>query len=102
FRDAITGEALLRQDLQDDFEKRYGAPYIVIHRSDLHSILLEACRESGVTLLNNVNVTSVETTGGRARVHAADGTIYEADLVLGADGLKSTLRENISSAADQP
>src|SRR5690606_30970357 len=46
FRDAITGKALLRQDLQDEFEKRYGAPYIVIHRSDLHSILLEACRDS--------------------------------------------------------
>src|SRR5690606_13966132 len=31
FRDAITGEALLRQDLQEAFTERYGAPYIVIH-----------------------------------------------------------------------
>lgn len=100
FRDAITGEELTRQTLGGDFEKRYGAPYIVIHRSDLHRILLEACRDAGVTLVTDVAVTSVETVDGRATAHVASGAVYEADAVLAADGLKSTLRREISD--DEP
>lgn len=100
FRDAVSGDVLARHDLQGEFAKRYDAPYIVIHRSDLHTILLEACRERGVTLINNVTVDRVETVGGRARAHATDGAVYEADLVLGADGLKSRLRASVSD--DQP
>jgi 2-polyprenyl-6-methoxyphenol hydroxylase-like FAD-dependent oxidoreductase len=100
FRDALSGEELTRQTFGGDFEERYGAPYVVIHRSDLHRILLDACREAGVTLLNDIKVECVETTGSRARAYAASGEVYEADAVLGADGLKSTLRGTVSD--DQP
>ncbi|HEV7168298.1 MAG TPA: FAD-dependent oxidoreductase [Micrococcaceae bacterium] len=100
FRDALTGEELTRQTLGADFEARYGAPYVVIHRSDLHRILLDACRAAGVALLNDVSVERVETENGRGRAHAADGTVYEADAVIGADGLKSTLREAV--VQDEP
>ena len=100
FRDAVSGEVLARHELQGEFAKKYDAPYIVIHRSDLHTILLEACRERGVTLINSVTVERVETVDGRARAHAADGTVYEADIVLGADGLKSKLRAKLSD--DKP
>jgi salicylate hydroxylase len=96
FRDAVSGEELTRQTLGGEFEERYGAPYVVIHRSDLHRILLEACQESGVTLQNNVKIERVETVGNRARAYAADGEIFEADAVLGADGLKSTLRQSVA------
>lgn len=95
FRDALSGEELARQDLQGDFVERYGAPYIVVHRSDLHRILLEACRRAGVELLNNVRIDAVETRDGGARAHAHDGRVFEADVVLGADGLKSTLRASV-------
>jgi salicylate hydroxylase len=97
FRDALSGEELTRQTLGGDFEQRYGAPYVVIHRSDLHRILLEACQESGVTLQNNVKIERVETTGNRALAYAADGAVFEADAVLGADGLKSTLRGTVAN-----
>lgn len=100
FRDATTGNVLARHDLQGEFARRYDAPYIVIHRSDLHTILLEACRERGVNLINNVVIESVETIDGRAHAHAADGTVYDADILLGADGLKSKLRAQISD--DEP
>lgn len=96
FRDAVSGEELTRQTLGGDFEERYGAPYIVIHRSDLHRILLEACRDAGVTLVNNVKVDRIETVEDRARAFTAAGDVYEADAVLGADGLKSTLRGTVS------
>lgn len=97
FRDAVSGEELTRQTLGGDFEQRYGAPYVVIHRSDLHRILLEACQEVGVTLQNNVKIERVETVGNRARAYAADGAVFEADAVLGADGLKSTLRQSVAN-----
>jgi 2-polyprenyl-6-methoxyphenol hydroxylase-like FAD-dependent oxidoreductase len=96
FRDAVTGEELTRQSLGGSFEERYGAPYVVIHRSDLHRILLEACRDAGVRLVNDVMVETVQTVDGRATARAADGSTYEADVVLGADGLKSTLRPAVA------
>ncbi|UKA51653.1 FAD-dependent oxidoreductase [Arthrobacter sp. FW305-123] len=100
FRDAVTGEELTRQSLHGEFEDRYGAPYVVIHRSDLHRVLLEGCVAAGVNLVNDVTVESVETVDGRGVVHTAAGVDYEADVVIGADGLKSTLRPLVSS--DEP
>ena len=64
----------------------------MIHRSDLHRVLLEACEAAGVRLVNDVMVESVETVNGRGVAHTAAGVDYEADVVIGADGLKSTLR----------
>ena len=96
FRDAVTGEELTRQTLGGEFEERYGAPYVVIHRSDLHRVLLEACQEAGVRLVNDVTVESVETVKGRGVAHTAGGADYEADVVIGADGLKSTLRPAVA------
>ncbi|MCR1162227.1 FAD-dependent oxidoreductase [Paenarthrobacter sp. UW852] len=100
FRDAVTGEELTRQSLRGEFEERYGAPYVVIHRSDLHRVLLEGCEAAGVKLVNDVMVDSVETVNGRGIVHTAAGVDYEADVVIGADGLKSTLRTLVAS--DEP
>lgn len=102
FRDAITGEELTRQSLGAEFEERYGAPYVVIHRSDLHRILLDACSDSGVNLQNGVFVQKVETDGAKARAFAANGDVYEADAVLAADGLKSTLRKAVSEDTPVP
>ncbi|MGG5174425.1 FAD-dependent oxidoreductase [Pseudarthrobacter sp. J1763] len=100
FRDAITGEELTRQTLGGEFEERYGAPYVVIHRSDLHRVLLEGCQAAGVTLVNDVTVQSVETINGRGIAHTVAGVDYEADVVIGADGLKSTLRPLVAN--DEP
>lgn len=102
FRDAISGEELTRQSLGGEFEQRYGAPYVVIHRSDLHRILLEACRDAGVTLVNDVRVQRVETEGDKARAYTSAGEVYEADAILAADGLKSTLRATVSNDSPVP
>jgi salicylate hydroxylase len=96
FRDAVTGEELTRQTLGGEFAERYGAPYVVIHRSDLHRVLLEACQSAGVRLVNDVMVESVETVDGRGIARTASGALYEADVVIGADGLKSTLRPAVA------
>ncbi|GGF38092.1 FAD-dependent oxidoreductase [Subtercola lobariae] len=96
FRDAVTGEQLTDADLRGEFAERYGAPYVVLHRSDLHAILVEAARKAGADLRTNADVVDVETRDDVARVRTSDGTVYRADVVLGIDGLTSSLRRKVS------
>ncbi len=69
FADAVTGRELVHLDLGDAFRERYPAPYVVAHRSDVHRILLDACRRAGVKLLTGRTVERVET-GGCLGAHA--------------------------------
>ena len=91
-KDALDGTELTRLDLHD-LEKRYGSPYIVIHRSDLHGLFLRACQDAGVDLRTSQHVTAYENTGNGARVTLADGITHEAALVVAADGLHSVARK---------
>ncbi|MDX3111708.1 FAD-dependent monooxygenase [Nonomuraea angiospora] len=97
FRDALTGEELTHLDLGEGFRHRYGGPYVVAHRGDLHAVLLRACTDAGVELLNGRHVERVDA--GRARTHCADGEVHEGDVVVAADGLQSVLRAQL--VADQ-
>ncbi|MEU6447665.1 FAD-dependent oxidoreductase [Streptomyces sp. NPDC046979] len=93
-RDALDGRELTRLDLRD-LERRYGFPYLVIHRSDLHGLFLRACRAAGVELLTDRTVVAYEHTDGGARVRLADGRTEEAPLVVAADGLHSVARRQL-------
>ncbi|GAA5153724.1 3-hydroxybenzoate 6-hydroxylase [Pseudonocardia eucalypti] len=97
-RDAVDGSTLTHLDMTDA-ERRYGAPYVVLHRSDLHSILLEACREAGVELVTDALVTDVKRDGGSATA-VGEGRSDTGRLVLAADGLGSRLRGLLSP--DEP
>ena len=90
-RDALDGSELTRLDLTH-LRERYGHPYLVIHRSDLHGIFLRACRRAGVELLNDQKVVGYSQTPDGARVELEDGTVHEADLVVAADGIHSVAR----------
>lgn len=90
-KDAVDATELTRLDLAD-LERRYGFPYLVIHRSDLHGLLLRACRRRGVDLVTNAHCVSYENVGGGARAVFADGRTDEADAVIAADGLHSVAR----------
>ena len=67
---------------------KYGAPYVTIHRADLHAILVAAAEAAGVNLHTGAAVVRID--GGNAVLH--DGRIFEGDVVVGADGLKSVVR----------
>jgi salicylate hydroxylase len=91
-KDALDASELTRLDLRD-VERKYGFPYMVIHRSDLHGILLGACRQAGVDLVTSQAVVGYENTANGARAICADGHVEEAEVVIAADGLHSVARE---------
>jgi 3-hydroxybenzoate 6-monooxygenase len=90
-KDAVDAGELTRLDLTD-LQRRYGFPYMVIHRSDLHRIFLRACVRAGVDLVTNAHCVAYENIGGGARVRFADGRTDDAEVVLAADGLHSVAR----------
>jgi 3-hydroxybenzoate 6-monooxygenase len=102
-RDAVDGRELSHLDLAD-VERRYGAPYVVIHRSDLHATLVRACRSAGVDLVTDAEVTEVEggevERGDGQAVAVSAGRRDAGALVLAADGLNSALRRRLSD--DEP
>lgn len=82
------GRKLFGFDRSDQREK-YGAPYVTIHRADLHEILTDAARKAGVDLQCNAAV--VDSEGTTAILH--DGRRISGDVLVGADGLKSVIRQ---------
>ncbi|MBI3517632.1 MAG: FAD-dependent monooxygenase [Proteobacteria bacterium] len=99
--DALAGEPITAVDLGAAFRARYGQPYIVMHRSDLLAVLLAACQaEKLIALEADRAVVAVEDLGERARARGADGTAYDTELLIAADGLWSSVRGAIVD--DQP
>ncbi len=74
---------------------KYGAPYVTIHRADLHAILVEAAQTTGVQLMTNAGVE--ETEGTTVLLH--DGRRIDGDAIIGADGLKSVVRRRFETVS---
>lgn len=87
-------------------QSRFGAPYYVIHRADLQTLLLDALRSrSTIRLLMGRTVTAIARTAAEAvlTVEGASGAQPVAfDLVIGADGLRSRLRAHLDPAPLRP
>lgn len=97
--DAMDGQVITQLDLRD-MERRYGYPYVVIHRSDLHRILMEAAVRAGATLHHSKACVSYQNTVDGARAIFTDGDTAEGDIVIAADGLHSVARAMMSD--DEP
>lgn len=99
--DAMDGKPVTRVHIGPEFKQRYKAPYIVIHRVDLHEALTEACRAvPSISLDENAQVTGYVEEGDKVVVSLADGRKVEGDLLVGADGLRSKVREQIMGASE--
>lgn len=99
-RDHADGKELTHLDLAD-VERRYGAPYFVMHRHDLLASLYDACDEAGVDLLAGSCVDRVETADDHASAVVGD-RVYRAEVLLAADGLSSTIRSRFSDDTPVP
>ncbi|MGE0035286.1 MAG: FAD-dependent monooxygenase [Xanthobacteraceae bacterium] len=92
-RDGITGAITNDHPLGAAVEARYGAPYLTMHRGDLHEALLSVVPGESIHL--GRKLTAVTARGPRTELSFADGSAVEADLVIGADGVHSLIREHV-------
>jgi 2-polyprenyl-6-methoxyphenol hydroxylase-like FAD-dependent oxidoreductase len=95
--DGPSGRRLQALPLGKRAEKYYGAPYLTIHRADLHAGLRAVAETlAPVELRPNFEVTSVETVGDYVMARSADGTKAEGSSLIGADGLWSAVRNLVA------
>jgi salicylate hydroxylase len=80
-------------DLGVDARARFGAPYWMVHRGDLHQVLRAAFEAAAPgALQTGVRLERAETIGQAVRVTAADGRHFTADVMVAADGVHSAQR----------
>ena len=95
-RDAVTGKLITRIPLEAEFMKRFGQPYAVTHRADIHGTFLKACEGSNlITLETSRKVESFEDHGDRVSVNLENGERSEGRALIGCDGMWSKIRERI-------
>jgi salicylate hydroxylase len=94
--DAMGGEEIAHIDLGEDFRGRFGNPYAVIHRGDLHGVFLRACRGHPlVELRTSCAVVGYTQDGARVAARLASGEAVAGAALIGADGLWSKVRAQL-------
>ena len=101
FREHRSGELLYSLQWGEDYSARYGAPYLHVLRSDLHEILAQELmlRQPGGCKLNAC-VSSYTDNEQNVTLHTSDGESFTGDCLIGADGIKSTIKTQLVGAAN--
>ncbi|MDH7798374.1 MULTISPECIES: FAD-dependent monooxygenase [unclassified Beijerinckia] len=89
-----TGQTWKLLDLGDAAVKEFGAPYWMVHRGDLHTLLInavEAARPGAIKLGHKL--TDLEQDGSGVRIGFENGARATADVLVGADGVHSRVRQ---------
>jgi salicylate hydroxylase len=82
-----------REPLKGASMTQFGAPYLTAHRADLHRLLCELLPADAVRL--GMQCIGAQSADGHAIARFADGSQIEADVVVGADGINSSVRESL-------
>ena len=95
--DGVTAEEVTRIPVGPAFRERFGYPYALVHRADLHSALLATCRaDPAIELRSGVTLTGFTDTGhGVSATGGRRGAAIDAAALVGADGLWSATRQSI-------
>jgi salicylate hydroxylase len=97
-------DAVLMRLPLDGAERRWGAPYLALHRADLQQALARAAaRRDTIRIDLGSTVTAVAIEGSAVaveRTHGAKTVRDAADLLIGADGLRSKVRERFAPGRD--
>ena len=97
------GEPLaFEHGFDENLRRKYGEPFLDIHRADLQRLLYERARELGVEVLLGTRLSSVKHDQARPEVLLGSGESLSCDLVVGADGLWSRCRETLLGRSDEP
>jgi salicylate hydroxylase len=98
-RDWQTGAVLGRVPLADAAVKRWGAPFYHLHRADLHDALRAALGDKHITL--GARCVAVAQHGTTVELRFADGREAAGELLIGADGIHSVVRDHVAGP-DRP
>jgi salicylate hydroxylase len=95
--DGVSGERVIDIPLDGRFAKRFGNPYAVTHRADIHGSLLDGCKALPelIELRTSSRVTGFDIGGAGVAVTLADGNTLQGTALVGADGGRSVIRETI-------
>src|SRR5215216_5048758 len=94
--DGVSGEQVIDIPLDKRFARRFGNPYAVTHRADIHGSLLDGCKALPglIELRNSTRVSGFEIKGSEVLVKTPNENLVGAALI-GADGARSVVREAI-------
>jgi len=94
--DALTAEEICSIPLDAPFRERFGNPYAVVHRGELHGVMLQGCRESPlIELRTNTEVIGYEHSDSAVEAILANGSRLRGRALVGADGLWSKVRQQM-------
>lgn len=95
--DALSDGEITHIDLGDKFRARFGNPYAVVHRGDLHGVLLKACNDHAlIDLRTHSEVTGYDQDGKSVTARLTDGSTVKGRALIGADGLWSHVRGQVA------
>ncbi len=96
FRLWNTGQTWRAFDLGETSIERFGAPYWTVHRGDFHGVLLDAVRKADPeAILPGHGCVGFEQTPDSATLLLANGARIEGDVIIGADGVHSRIRQQM-------
>ncbi|EJM48138.1 3-hydroxybenzoate 6-monooxygenase [Pseudomonas sp. GM48] len=92
--DAIDAHEVARIDVGEAFRKRFGNPYGVIHRVDIHLSILEVVQNNPlIQFKTSVCIKNLEQDVDGVTLTDSHGNTYRADAVIGCDGVRSVVRD---------
>jgi len=91
-----TGEIIQSFELSGAHERTHGAPYYHVHRRDILDLLVDRVEELKPGPIHvNHRLTSYDEDNDGVTAHFANGASARCDILIGADGLKSAVREQM-------
>lgn len=91
-----TGQTWTLFDLGAESLERYGAPYLMFHRADLHGVLADAVRDIKPDAIHlNAKAVGCEQDESGAALRLESGEAARGDLLIGADGVHSAVRQSL-------
>lgn len=94
--DGLTAKEITHIRVDDPFRQRFGYPYAVVHRGELHKAILTACLENPrIRVRTDSEVTSYQQDGSSVSVLLRSGEHASGSMLIGADGLWSAVRRQV-------
>ncbi|MBA8824074.1 salicylate hydroxylase [Saccharopolyspora lacisalsi] len=95
YRHWLSGERVVAYGVGEDYEQRFGAPYCGVHRADLQKMLADEC---GDRVFLDHRLIDLSASSDEYRLEFANGAVVSADVVVGADGVHSTVRRWVTDS----